>query len=920
MPSATERDYLAMGLPSGTVTFLFTDIEGSTSLWESAPEAMRAALERHDAVLRNAINAHGGHVFSTGGDGLAAVFARSADAMAAASQAQAALTAEEWPQDAPVRARMAVHTGEAIERDGDYFGPALNRAARLMGMGHGGQVLVSHATEQLVGGSLPTGLDLMDLGEHRLRDLSRPERIFQLRAPGCDTQFPQLRSLDAMRTNLPVQLTSFVGREEDVKAVDALLDEHRVVTLSGVGGVGKTRLALQVAADQLDNFPDGVWLLELAPLGEPSRVVEALAAALSIDPIPGKTLEQAILDKVKASRVLLVLDNCEHLLDEARRVVGELVRSAPRVVVLATSREPLGAPGEQVVPLRSLSSQSSVCLFADRAAAVDASFTLGDADRGLVAHLCRRLDGIPLAIELAAARVRMFSPAELAEHLDHRFRLLTGGRGAVERHHTLRAAIDWSYDMLAAGERAVFDRLSVFWSGCTLAAAQAVCCGDGIDEIGVVEALSSLIDKSLLAADRSEHATRYRQLETVRQYAEERLVAAGDADAVRERHARHFAAFAREAGRGLWSGDEIAWAQRVEADLDNVRAGVSWAVAAGETDIAMRIAAALVTQAVERPAWATASIAEQALSAPGTGTHPLRAIAMGEAAWAAARIGDLDKARALIEEAIEAQRHGARFTASVWTYAPTLFDLDRDSTKIALERSEEALARAEQAGDVVGTIALRAAHAVTLIGWASDRTAEARDSAERALAGARALGQPALIAMGLLALGEALVVGGEAERGLALVRESRELSRRINSTWQSISAAGALAYLEAFHGEPARAAAELHGLLSSLRRGNDPPALGIGAIFGAMAVFCRIGRADLVARADGALHSGRQQAGLFFGPYGGYIGWLDQAVEEAHTALGDQRYESLARDGASVSLEGLVDEMIAILDEFLAET
>ncbi len=908
-----------MELPSGTVTFLFTDIEGSTSLWESAPEGMRAALERHDALLRRAIRAHGGNVFSTGGDGLAAVFGRSADAMAAASQAQVALTAEAWPDDAPIRVRMAVHTGEAIERDGDYFGPALNRAARLMAMGHGGQVLISHATEQLVGGSLPTGLDLVDLGEHRLRDLSRPERIFQLRAPGCNTQFPELRSLDAARTNLPVQLTSFVGRDEDVKVVDALLGEHRAVTLTGVGGVGKTRLALQVAAEALDTFPNGVWLLELAPLGEPSRVVEVLAAALSVEPAPGKTIEQAILDKLKTSRTLLVLDNCEHLLDEARRLVGKLVRAAPRVVVLATSREPLGAPGEQVVPLRSLNPQSSVRLFAERAVAVDASFTLGDADREQVTHLCRRLDGIPLAIELAAARVRMFSPAELAERLDQRFRLLTGGRGAVERHHTLRAAIDWSYDMLAAGERAVFDRLSVFWSGCTLTAAQAVCCGDGIDEIDVVEALSSLIDKSLLAADRSEHATRYRQLETVRQYAEERLVASGDAEAVRERHARHFAAFAREAGRGLWSGDEIAWAQRVEADLGNIRAAVSWAVAAGETDLAMRIAAALVTQAVERPAWATASIAEQALSAPGTDTHPLRAIAMGEAAWAAARTGDIDRSRALIEEAIEAQRGDARFTASVWTYAPTLFDLYRDSTAIAVERAEEALARAEQAGDVVGAIALRAAHAITLIGWAADRTADARSSAERALAEARALGQPALIAMGLLAFGQALVVGGEAERGLVLVRESREISRKINSTWQSIGAVAALAYLEAFHGDPVRAAAELHDLLDSFQRGNDPPGLGIGAIFGAMAVFCCIGRADLVARADGALHSGRLQSGLFFGPYGGYIAWLDQAVAEAHAVLGDQRYESLAREGAALSLEALVDEMIAILDEFLAE-
>jgi predicted ATPase len=876
---------------------------------------MRAALERHDALLRDAINVHGGHVFSTGGDGLAAVFARSADAMAAASQAQAALTAEAWPQDAPVRVRMAVHTGEAVERDGDYFGPALNRAARLMAMGHGGQVLVSHATEQLIGGSLPAGLDLLDLGEHRLRDLSRPEQIFQLRAPGCNAQFPPLRSLDATRTNLPVQLTSFVGRDEDVKVVDALLGEHRAVTLTGVGGVGKTRLALQVAAEALDNFPDGVWLLELAPLGEPSRVVEALAAALSVEPTPGRTIEQAIVDKLKTCRTLLVLDNCEHLLDEARRLVGKLVRAAPRVVVLATSREPLGAPGEHVVPLRSLTSQSSVRLFAERAVAVDASFALGDADKEQVTHLCRRLDGIPLAIELAAARVRMFSPSELAEHLDHRFRLLTGGRGAVERHHTLRAAIDWSYDMLAAGERTMFDRLSVFWSGCTLAAAQAVCCWDGIDEIDVVEALQSLIDKSLLAADRSEHATRYHQLETVRQYAEERLVASGDADAVRERHARYFAAFAREAGRGLWSGDEIAWAKRVEADLGNIRAAVSWAVAAGETDLAMRIAAALVTQAVERPAWATASIAEQALSAPGTDEHPLRAIAMGEAAWAAARTGDMDSARVLIEKAIDAQRHGARFTASVWTYAAMLFDRDRQSDQIALRRSEEALARAEEAGDVVGTVALRAAHAVTLIGW-SDRALEARDHAERALADARALGQPAVIAMGLLAVGEALVTTGDTERGLAMLRESRELASKINSTWQSISTLAALAALEAFHGDPVHAATDLRELLERFLSGDSLTPVALGALVGALTVFCRIGRPDIVARAYGQLGSAPN---LIYGTYGGYLAWYERAVNEARTSLGEQRYQSLAREGASVSLETFVDEMVAILDEFLAE-
>jgi predicted ATPase len=866
---------------------------------------MRMALERHDAILHNSICSHDGLVFSSAGDGLGAVFARSDDAIAAACEAQSGLIAEPWPGDAPVRVRMAVHTGEAVERDGDYFGPTVNRAARLMAMGHGGQVLVSHATEQLVRGSLAEGLDLLDLGEHRLRDLSRPERVFQLFKSESAQEFPPLRSLDAARTNLPVQLTSFVGREEEVKVVGTLVGEHRVVTLTGVGGVGKTRLALQVAAEQLDAFSEGVWLVELAPLGDASRVIEALAAALSVEPSPGKTIEQAILHRVKTSVVLVVLDNCEHLLDEVRRVVGVLARAAPGLVVLATSREPMGIPGEQVVPLRSLTSESSVRLFTERAVAVDASFALAGAEVELVTHLCRRLDGIPLAIELAAARVRMFSPAELADRLDQRFRLLTGGRGAVERHQTLRAAIDWSYDMLAERDRTVFDRMSAFWGGCILEAAEAVCSGDDVNEIEVDGALSSLIDKSLVAAERSNLATRYRQLETVRQYAEEHLLASGEADSVRERHARYFAAVARDAGRGLWSTEEVAWAQRVEADLDNIRAAMSWAVVAGETDLAMRLAGAFVTQAVARPAWATASIAEQALSAPDAEGHPWRAIVMGEAAWAALRRGDRERASALVEGSIEAQRQGARFTAPVWTYAAMLFEGEGVSV---VRQGEEGLARAEAAGDLAGATALRAAHAINLVSW-TDHMDDARSGAERSLADARKLEQPALIAMGLLALGEVLVVSGETERGLAALRESQHLSSQINSTWQSVTALAMLAALEAFYGDPVRAASAMRDLFESFHGGTD---YGLGAIMqGGLAVFHSLGRPDLVARADGHLRS-------FHTPlFGGFIGLYDRAVAEARTKLGNQRYEAIAADGAAIPWDIFVEEMIANLGNFL---
>jgi predicted ATPase/class 3 adenylate cyclase len=789
-------------LPTGTVTFLFTDIEGSTRRWEEDPVGMRDALARHDRILKDAVAEYGGPVFATGGDGFAAAFGRAADALTAAESGQRALREEGLP---PVR--MGVHTGEVQERDGDYFGSAVNRASRLMTIGHGGQVLVSSASERLV-----SDVDLRDLGEHRLRDLSTPERVFQLCAPDLPIEFPPLRSLDVLPMNLPVQLTSFIGRDDDVKAVQDLLSGHRSVTLTGVGGVGKTRLALQVAADALDRFDDGVWLVELAPVGDQSRVVEEIASVLSIDTPRGRTVEQALLDAIRTRSLLVLLDNCEHVLGETCRIAEQMLRAAPGLSVLATSREPLGMAGEHVMAVRSLDPENSVRLFVDRAGSADSTFELSEEDAERVEHLCRRLDGMPLAIELAAARVRMFSPEELADRLDQRFRLLTGGRASVERHQTLRAAIDWSYELLSERDRMVFDQLSVFAGGCDLDAAHAVCALDAVEDADVVDALASLIDKSLLVAERSASGTRYRQLETVRQYAEEQLMAAGEADRARERHARHYAGVARDAGRGLWSSDEVAWARRVETELGNIRAAVSWAVAAAETDLALRIAGAFVNQAVERPSWATASIAEDALRVAGADTHSWRALVMGEASWAAVRRGDPDGARKLVEAALEAQRQGARFTAVVWTYAQMHGGIRSIDDGIAL--NEEALRRAEQAGDTMGAVALRAALAMTMTNViGADRVQEARTHGERALADAHALGQPALIAMGLLALGATLVGGGEFDRGRAMVRESADLAGEIDSAWQAVTALSALAAVDARGGDAHDAVAELRDAL-----------------------------------------------------------------------------------------------------------
>jgi predicted ATPase len=894
-----------VALPSGTVTFLFTDMEGSTRRWEIDAEAMRTEVARHDGLVQAAVRAHRGAVFAPGGDGFGVAFGRAADALACAVAIQTALPAAGLPG-----VRIGIHTGEVDERDGNYFGSAVNRAARLMAIGHAGQILVSHATEQLVRPAVAGGMSLVDLGQHRLRDLSSPERVFELRDAGSSVEFPPLRSLDVLRTNLPIQLTSLVGREEDLKRVSELVRLHRVVTLTGVGGVGKTRLAEQVGADLLDDFPDGVWLVELAPVGEDSRVVETVAAAFGVEPVTGKTIEQSLVDALQSQTPLVILDNCEHLLDEVNRLAAVLAREIPRIAVLATSREPLGVPGEHTVALRSLDPQSGVRLFVERATAIDTSFVVADTDVDTLVHLCRRLDGIPLAIELAAARVRMFSPAELASRLDQRFRLLTGARGAVERHQTLRAAIDWSYELLTERDRSVFDRLAVFAGGYTLDAAQVVCLTAEVPDVAVVDALGSLIDKSLLVAEHSELGTRYSQLETIRQYAEEHLLASGDADMVRERHARFYGAFAREAGPGLWSGNEVEWAHRVENDLDNIRAAVSWAVAAGEVDLAMRIAGALVSQAAARPIWATASIAEQALRVPGADQHHWRAMVMGEASWAALRNGDMPTARQLVEDALDAQRAGARFTAPVWSYAMAFVANTAESLPGVLALAAEGLERAEEAGDRAGAIALGATFALNLV--VDDRIDDSRRHAERVLADARKLGQPALIAMGLLSLGQALVRSGDHDRGLALLRESAELADAIKSSWQSMGGLTILAASEARYGDLTKAARLMQSaLVSASDTGSTFFESGTAHV--ALTVFNRYGRPDLTARIDGALGFTRAIS------FGNWRFYYSEGITEARAALGDERYDQLAAEGQHIPVDRILSEIQTHLEAFLRD-
>jgi predicted ATPase len=626
-------------------------------------------MARHDELVRRAVEAQGGYVFSTGGDGFAVAFARAGDAIAAAVGAQSILGSESWPAGAAIGVRMGVHTGEAEERDGNYFGSAVNRAARLMALAHGGQVVVSAATADVAADTLPPEVKLVDLGDHLLRDLSRREHVFQVEAPGLDSNFAPLRSIDALPGNLPAQPTSFVGRADEVRELRAALGRAVLVTVTGVGGVGKTRLAVQVAADLLPTFPDGAWLCELAAAGDADSLAQVVASTLGAAQRAGRTLERSIAEFLQPARLLLVLDNCEHLLDPAGRLAAAILASCPGVRVLATSREALAVGGEQVWPLRSLdlpdpaggipaaTSSGSVRLFSERAAAAHPGFVLSEANAVAVVEVCRRLDGMPLAIELAAARVAALTPAEIAGLLDERFRLLTGGRrSAVERHQTLRAVVDWSYALLSETERVVFDRLAVFSGGFSLAAATAVVTGEGIEGWDLVDALGGLVAKCMVVAepDAGEH-TRYQLLETLRHYGRDRLDEDGHTDYWRRRHAGYFAGFAAEVGRGLRGRDEVAWRERLMGDVDNLRAAVVWGLD-GAVEEDQQTAVAIVAWLAYEAGSLTTGIgwwAEQALPAAQRSTPGYRHAVLGAAAFDAGFRGDMEAAERYARAAVE---------------------------------------------------------------------------------------------------------------------------------------------------------------------------------------------------------------------------------------------------------------------------
>lgn len=661
-------------VPQGTVVLLFTDIEGSTRLWETVPEAMKVCLARHDELVAGAIEGAGGRIFKTMGDAFCAAFVSPFEAIDAVVEIQRRLHREPWPTDCPIKVRAAVHVGAVELRNDDYFGPPLNRVARLLNAARGGQIVLSLALSELVRDSLPIGCSITDLGLHRLKDLVRPEHIFQLRVEGLIAEFPALISLDNpdLPNNLPQQTTSFIGREREMAQIKRMTSESRLVTLVGSGGSGKSRLTLQMGAELLGDDPDGVWLVELAAISDGDLVPSAILAALSIPDAPGRPPTDVLIDTLRLKRLVLLVDNCEHVLDVAARTIDRVLKQCPGVRIIANSREALNIPGEAVMRVpslsippvdriyspESLSQFEAVRLFIARAEAASPGFEVTTENAPAVAEICYRLDGIPFALELAAARVKTMSVSAVHERLNDRFRLLTGGaRTAMPRHQTLRALFDWSYDLLDDDEKRLFRRLAVFAGGWTLDSAHAVCASEGLEEWEMVDLLASLVDKSLAQMDPESEPTRYRFLESARQYASQALDAE-ELNTLRAKHAVYFSKLAARIGHELAGPDAVVHLRWLESERDNLRAAFEFSMTDGKEEVALAIASDLrMFFWMRGPVREGESWMARALDAPGNQNPTAeRAGALFGRAVMWNIMGDQSPSLPWLEEALEIRR------------------------------------------------------------------------------------------------------------------------------------------------------------------------------------------------------------------------------------------------------------------------
>lgn len=868
------------------VTFLFTDIEGSTRRWESGADAMRVALAKHDEVLRSAIEAHDGFVFSHSGDGMAAAFASPMSAVGAAVDAQREL-------ELPVR--MGLATGEAELRDNDYFGTVLNRAARVMAAGHGGQILVADSTAGLL-----SGVELVNLGPRRLRDLPNPIAIFQVAAPGLRTEFPPLRTVDSSQGNLRSAPSRLIGRDDDVEDVVSALRSQRLVTLAGVGGVGKTRLALEVAGVLADEFPDGVWVLELASVADPAAVPDAVAAVLGITQRPGMTMSESIAAALEARVRLLLFDNCEHVVDAAADLIDLILAMSATVKILSTSREGLGLADERLWRVPSLEVVAAVELFRDRAAR-----DLSAEESAAADELCRRLDGIPLAIELAASRMESMTATEMRDRLDHRFKLLVRSRRGLERHQTLRQAVSWSYELLAEPEKTLLERCSVFAGGFEVQSACAVSGFEDADEFTILDLLDSLVRKSLVVADRSTGKTRFSMLETIRQFAEEKLVERGQAAEASSAHARYFAD--RETDiLALWDSPREREAYDWFAtELANLRTAFRWAADRGDLDIAASITtyAWLLgffgIQNLEPVSWA-----EELIEPARAIGHPrLATLYLGASfCWMTGRV----------DQALEYTHCGQKLLETLVASSPQAPPYGLEG---GLGGAYMAIGQAERWAELCRNqlqrrgdnhVVIRACRvcALAFAGFLED----ARAAADGLIEAAIATHNPYMHTFATAAYAFCLSSAG-SERDLALCRQGLALAQESGNQYNATILATALARLES---EPVVTVAAIEHLTLVIRHWHDAGNFGnlVGPLAMLGAFLDRLGRFEAAATI----------AGFSCDPVSlATVSELAPTIAHLREALGDQSYESFARNGEAMTAAAIVAYAYDQIDEARAE-
>ena len=919
MTSETTDSPRARTLPTGTVTFLFTDIEGSTALLQQLGDEYATILADHHRLLRHAFAERGGVEVDAAGDGLYFAFPSARSAVTAGIEAQRAVAGHEWTSGAAVAVRTGMHTGEARSGEGGYVGIDVHRAARICAAGHGGQLLVSQTTHDLVAGELPAGVTLRDLGEHRLRDLAGQQRLFQAVVADLPSEFPPLRTVDSHPNNLPRQLTSFVGREAQLAEAKRLLASSPLLTLTGPGGVGKTRIALQLADELLGELQDGTWLVDLGVLTDPDYLAAAVASALGLAEQPGRPLLTTILDHLHGRELLLVLDNCEHVVAESAALADSLLRSSASLRIVATSREALGIAGEALFPVPSLalpehdlglsldqlSGFEAVRLFADRASAVLPSFELTPSSAAAVAQICRRLDGIPLALELAAARVRALSVEQIAARLDDRFRLLAGGsRAAVPRHQALRATIDWSFDLLSEPERATWRRLSVFAGGFTLEAAEAICAGEEVDESEVLDLLSRLVEKSLVVSEAMAGESRFRLLETIRQYAREKLMGSEEAAEALRRHRDWYLALVTRLEPqffgGARSGNEI---DELDREHDNLRAALAWSAdEPGQAAAGLRLAAALWRfweirgHAVEGRTWL-----ERLLEGSTDASLTVRSSALTGAGVLAYLQGDYDAAFAFHEESLILHRQVGN-PQSVAYSAINLANAAVQRGDYARARSlyEEGLGLARASGDIRGS-------AMSLINLADVVAREgdlekARSLFEESIATFREHGDEWGKAFALDSFGLVALRHGDQHSARAFHTEAIEISRGLGDERGVARALAHLAEVAAAEGDTAEARRHHRESLAIRQRLGDMPgiATGLEKLAAVVSGDAPATAGQLLGRAEALRQSIRAPTPLAARADN------DRCFAQLTEVLGAERLESARNEGRMMGTEELL--------------